>query len=155
MQRAYFCVFVTGVLSSLLIIFLLSRVLPSQRKIQHFLSNDHFLQLRDDYSMFVPSSGHFIDEIRENSDPKSKGKTDVEDEIEALSSLKVAIELKSQGKAEKAMKLFKHALALAPKHPEILNKYGEFLEHDHSDIITADSMYFQVSRYIFDLKEEF
>lgn len=63
---------------------------------------------------------------------------------EALSSLKVALELKAQGKSEKALRLFKHALALSPKHPEILNKYGEYLEQNHSDIISADSMYFQV-----------
>lgn len=56
----------------------------------------------------------------------------------------MALELKTQGKSEKASRLFKHALALAPKHPEILNKYGEYLEHSHSDIIAADMMYFQV-----------
>lgn len=125
----------------------MTRMLPPQRKISHFLSDDHFLQLRDDYSMFVPSTGQYIDDVRTNNEQmkKIKGRGEAEDEIEALSSLKVAIDLKSQGKNEKAMKLFKHALALAPKHPEILNKYGEFLEHDHSDIITADSMYFQVS----------
>lgn len=66
------------------------------------------------------------------------------DEIEALSTLKAAIELKAQGKTEKALRLFKHALALAPKHAEILTKYGEFLEQNQSDIITADLMYFQV-----------
>lgn len=59
--------------------------------------------------------------------------------------MRVAIELKAQGKTEKAMRLFKHALALAPRHPEILTKYGEFLEHNQADIITADLMYFQVS----------
>lgn len=149
MQHAYVYVFITGVLSSLLITFFVIRVLPPHRdRIQHFLSDDHFLQLRDDYSMFLPSSGRYIDDLRSDQGDLTKridGKSDIEDEIEALSSLRVAIELKSQGKTEKAMKLFKHALALAPKHPEILNKYGEFLEHDHSDIITADSMYFQVS----------
>lgn len=67
------------------------------------------------------------------------------DEKEALSTLKVAIELKTQAKTEKAFRLFKHALALAPKHPEILTKYGEFLEQNQSDIITADLMYLQVS----------
>lgn len=71
------------------------------------------------------------------------------DEQEALSSLKLALEMKAQGKMEKASKLFKHALALAPKHPEILNKYGEFLEHSHSDVVSADLMYFQVSLQTF------
>lgn len=66
------------------------------------------------------------------------------DENEALSTLKVALELKSQGKLDKALRLFQHALALAPKHPEVLNNYGEYLEHSHSDVILADMMYFQV-----------
>lgn len=66
------------------------------------------------------------------------------DENEALSTLKVALELKSQGKLDKALRLFQHALALAPKHPEVLNKYGEYLEHSNSDVISADMMYFQV-----------
>lgn len=56
----------------------------------------------------------------------------------------MALELKSQGKLDKALRLFQHALALAPKHPEVLNNYGEYLEHSHSDIISADMMYFQV-----------
>lgn len=67
------------------------------------------------------------------------------DEMEALSTLKVANELKAQSKTDKALRLFKHALALAPKHPEVLTSYGEFIEHNQSDIILADLMYFQVS----------
>lgn len=67
--------------------------------------------------------------------------------LEALSSLKLALEMKAQGKTEKALKLFKHALALAPKHPEILNKYGEYLEESHLDVVNADSMYFQVMHF--------
>lgn len=63
---------------------------------------------------------------------------------EALSSLQVALELKSLGKIDKAMKLLEHALALAPKHPDILNHYGEMLEEVNEDIIKADQMYFQV-----------
>jgi Tfp pilus assembly protein PilF len=55
------------------------------------------------------------------------------------------LELKSLGKIEKAMKLLEHALALAPKHPDILNHYGEMLEEVNKDIIKADQMYFQVS----------
>lgn len=57
--------------------------------------------------------------------------------------------MKSQGKLDKALRLFQHALALAPKHPEVLNKYGEYLEHSHSDVISADLMYFQVRWNVF------
>lgn len=63
---------------------------------------------------------------------------------EALGTLKVAVEFKRQGKQDKALRLFDHALALAPKHPAVLTKYGEFLEHHRRDVIRADLMYFQV-----------
>lgn len=56
----------------------------------------------------------------------------------------MAIELKSLGKTEKAMKLLEHAIALAPKHPDVLNLYGELLEESQQDIIKADQMYFKV-----------
>lgn len=62
---------------------------------------------------------------------------------EALSSLHVALELKHLGKSEKALRLLEHAVALAPKHPDILNHYGEMLEEIEQDIIKADQMYFQ------------
>lgn len=65
---------------------------------------------------------------------------------EAMSSLKVAVELRAQGKNDKALRLFKHALALAPKNPEILTQFGEYLEHNRQDIMNADLMYFQVSK---------
>lgn len=55
-----------------------------------------------------------------------------------------ALDFKLQGKHDKALRLFEHAMALSPKHPEILTKYGEFLEHSQKDVITADLMYFQV-----------
>lgn len=51
--------------------------------------------------------------------------------------------MKLLGKHDKALKLFQHAIALYPRHPEILTKYGEFLEHNHKDIVTADQFYYQ------------
>lgn len=54
------------------------------------------------------------------------------------------MEMKAQGKDDKALRLFKHALALAPKNAEVLNKYGEYLEHSRADVVTADLLYFQV-----------
>ncbi|XP_055851576.1 protein adenylyltransferase Fic-like [Episyrphus balteatus] len=62
---------------------------------------------------------------------------------EALRSLKLAQEMKASGKDDKAMKLFEHAFALAPKNPEVLVRYGEYLEHNRRDILTADQYYFQ------------
>lgn len=64
-----------------------------------------------------------------------------------MGTLKVAVEFKLQGKQDKALRLFDHALVLAPKHPEVLTKYGEFLEHHRRDVIRADLMYFQVNHF--------
>ncbi|XP_043197637.1 protein adenylyltransferase Fic-like isoform X2 [Amphibalanus amphitrite] len=43
------------------------------------------------------------------------------------------------GKLEKAGKLFEHALALSPRHPDVLTEYGEFLER--SDVTRANHLY--------------
>jgi Tfp pilus assembly protein PilF len=56
-------------------------------------------------------------------------------EAEALSSLTAAITLQKKGNKEKARKLFRHALALCPKHPKILNHFGEFLEASEGQIL--------------------
>lgn len=66
--------------------------------------------------------------------------------VEALGALHVALEMRKIGKLEKALKLFEHAMALSPKHPDVLNHYGEFLEETHNDIIQADQMYFRVGK---------
>ncbi|CAL7949479.1 unnamed protein product [Xylocopa violacea] len=60
---------------------------------------------------------------------------------EALTSLHLALEMKLSGKQNKAIKLFQHAVALAPRHPDILNHYGEFLEHTQNDVIKANEYY--------------
>ncbi|KAG8190992.1 hypothetical protein JTE90_010850 [Oedothorax gibbosus] len=60
-------------------------------------------------------------------------------EQEALTALHVALKLQAGGKHEKAHKLFEHALALQPLHPDILNHYGEFVER--RDVIRADHLY--------------
>lgn len=68
-------------------------------------------------------------------------------EIEAISSMNAALEMKTEGKNDKALKLFKHATSLAPKHPDILNHYGEFLEETQNDVMLADQLYFQALTY--------
>ena len=60
---------------------------------------------------------------------------------EALSSLHLALEMKISGKQNKAVKLFQHAVALAPRHPDVLNHYGEFLEYMQNDVIKANEFY--------------
>ncbi|XP_012276045.1 adenosine monophosphate-protein transferase FICD homolog isoform X2 [Orussus abietinus] len=62
-------------------------------------------------------------------------------EAEALTSLHLALEMKLSGKKNKAIKLYRHAVALAPNHPDVLNCYGEFLEHTQKDVIKADEFY--------------
>ncbi|XP_065560545.1 protein adenylyltransferase Fic-like isoform X2 [Artemia franciscana] len=63
------------------------------------------------------------------------------DSVEALMALHGALEMKHSGKYEKAMRLLKHALALSPSHPDILNFYGEILEEAKSNYVEADFHY--------------
>lgn len=64
-----------------------------------------------------------------------------ENNYEAEMNLKAALELKRYGKFEKALKVFKHSLSLAPNNPQVLTEFGLFLEE--RDIITADQYYFK------------
>ncbi|KAG6804170.1 adenosine monophosphate-protein transferase Fic [Apis mellifera caucasica] len=66
---------------------------------------------------------------------------------EALTSLHLALEMKLLGKQKKAIKLFQHAVALAPCHPDILNHYGEFLEYTQNDVIKANEYYVRALSY--------
>ena len=45
------------------------------------------------------------------------------------------------GKMERAAKLFLHAIALSPFHPDVLTEYGEFLEKQQKDIVLAEHHY--------------
>lgn len=62
-------------------------------------------------------------------------------DAEAVVSLNAALDMKKMGKADKALKLFQHAFALSPKHADILNHYGEFLEDTKKDVVRADQLY--------------
>lgn len=66
---------------------------------------------------------------------------------EALTSLHLALEMKLSGKQKKAIKLFQHAVALAPCHPDVLNHYGEFLEYTQNNIIKANEFYVRALTY--------
>ena len=59
-------------------------------------------------------------------------------EAEALSSLNAAVVLHKKGNKDKARKLFRHAMALCPKHPKILNHFGEFLEASEGQILQVE-----------------
>ncbi|XP_005109027.1 protein adenylyltransferase FICD [Aplysia californica] len=60
---------------------------------------------------------------------------------EAVAAMNIALDLQNQGKTEKAMKIFQHAVALDPSHSDILTAFGEFLEWHVKDIVKADHMY--------------
>jgi fido (protein-threonine AMPylation protein) len=92
-------------------------------------------------------------EIQNNYDPvrivrrelttqdKPKKKDVQENKYEAEINLRAALELKNQGKYDKAFKVFQHSLSLAPTNPKVLTEFGLFLEE--RDIITADQYYFK------------
>ncbi|KAM5193737.1 protein adenylyltransferase FICD isoform 1-T1 [Mantella aurantiaca] len=60
--------------------------------------------------------------------------------FEAKAALNQALEMKRQGKREKAHKLLLHALKMDPDHVDALNELGIFLE-EQKDIIQADYLY--------------
>lgn len=60
---------------------------------------------------------------------------------EALNALSAAREMVSKNKINKALRLYEHALALAPRSPEVLNTFGEFLEEANADLVEADHMF--------------
>ncbi|XP_076307565.1 protein adenylyltransferase Fic-like [Tachypleus tridentatus] len=94
---------------------------------------------------FLPETNEItVDEITEFVQiyPKKKDTFDtVKNEPEALIALNMAIRMKDAGKNEKALKLFQHAMALNPLHPDILNHYGEFIEEQNKDFIKANHLY--------------
>ncbi|XP_052268317.1 protein adenylyltransferase FICD-like [Dreissena polymorpha] len=60
---------------------------------------------------------------------------------EAVAAMNLALDMEAQGKHEKAMKLFKHAINLDPSHADILTAYGEFLEFHEKDVAQAEQLY--------------
>lgn len=119
------------------------------KQLQH-LPSEHFLQTRDDFAIYAE---HNKNSEQQQSLKEFYGATgaavaklpqESANIKEALGSLKLATEMFRSGKMDKAQKLFEHAYALAPKHPEVLLRYGEFLEDFQRDIVLADQYYFQV-----------
>jgi tetratricopeptide (TPR) repeat protein len=141
-NKMFLIVFFSGALFSIIIFIIASQIDHSYKYVKKYdMPHDNDLQIRDEYSVYAPYAKQPIYQYGQN---KNVLQDDVDhNEMEALGSLKVALEMNAQGKDDKAFRLFQHALALSPKHPEVLTKYGEFLEHIQGDIVTADQMYFQ------------
>lgn len=85
--------------------------------------------------------GNHLEPIVDESPPPSIKRYDKARDAEAVVSLNAALEMKKNGKTDKALKLFQHAFALSPKHADILNHYGEFLEDTKKDVVKADQLY--------------
>nr|XP_056715505.1 protein adenylyltransferase FICD [Euleptes europaea] len=69
-----------------------------------------------------------------------KPKVPAEVRLEARAALNQALEMKRQGKREKAHKLFLHALKMDPDYVDALTEFGLFSEEE-KDIIQADYLY--------------
>uniref|UniRef100_A0A182PB18 Protein adenylyltransferase Fic n=1 Tax=Anopheles epiroticus TaxID=199890 RepID=A0A182PB18_9DIPT len=151
-------IFASGVLFSLLMLILLDfvpsspyRQTGSLRRVgseggralyaPRHLPDDSLLRLADETRVMEP----YLPAIprAKVAQPVEEKQDTLTNEQEALGSLKMALEMKQLGKDDKALRLFQHALALSPKHPEILTKYGEFLEHNRQDVVSADQYYTQ------------
>ncbi|KAL5281647.1 FICD family protein [Megaselia abdita] len=139
--------FICGVLSSIIVFVVINsnwHIFRQTSKLV-YIPEETFLQARDDYSLYstVQSAFRGGRRTKRGTDDVEK-KDSYENTMEALSSLKMAEEMKAAGKFDKALKIYKHALALAPRNPEVLIKFGEYLEHNQRDIVLADQYYYQV-----------
>lgn len=85
--------------------------------------------------------GNYLGPVFDESPPPPVKRVDKARDAEAVVSLNAALEMKKNGKTDKALKLFQHAFALSPKHADILNHYGEFLEDTKKDVVKADQLY--------------
>lgn len=132
-------IFIAGIVCSVGVLELLKHY-SSKPSPKYHLPSANFLQVRDEYNVLQYQQTDPGDPLDKSVDTERTKAT----ELEALNSLKVALEMRLDGKEDKAMRLFQHAIALAPKHPDVLTKYGEYLEHNRRDVVTADQMYFQV-----------
>lgn len=156
------CVFVGGLflLFSCWLFTIIGNGIVYRKHLQH-LPSEHYLQVRDDFSLYQTKAGkegqveyseyiirgQAIGNVQsEQKAAKNSLTTDEAANIqEALGSLRLALIMHQEGKEEKAGRLFEHAYALAPKHPEVLLRYGEYLEYSQRDVVLADQYYFQVS----------
>ncbi|XP_017117138.1 protein adenylyltransferase Fic isoform X2 [Drosophila elegans] len=111
------------------------------------LPTAHYLETRHEFALYsveeVNTFKEFYDKSITDSIWASYTEAEQTNVNEALGALRLAHEMYLAGKDEKAARLFKHALALAPRHPEVLLRYGEFLEHNQRNIVLADQYYFQ------------
>lgn len=112
-----------------------------RNKIFNVSKRSPFLPMPNDFSLSVTDDN--LGQLSVTYSPK-EGKRKLKDRVsdsEAIVSLQAALDMKIQGKSDKALKLFQHAVALSPKHPDILTHFGEFIEQTKMDIVKADELY--------------
>ncbi|XP_072938802.1 protein adenylyltransferase Fic [Epargyreus clarus] len=85
--------------------------------------------------------GNYLEPVVDDTPVQLPRRQDSAGDSEAVVSLNAALEMKKVGKTDKALKLFQHAFALSPKHADILNHYGEFIEDTKKDVVKADQLY--------------
>ncbi len=108
------------------------RLKKSSEDPAHLLPDPDHLKVVDESRYFTTQLQRFMLKNELNKDA---------DDTEALKSLGAALTFKSKGQNEKALKLFKHAIDLSPKHPQVLIHYGEFLMDINQDPIGADHQF--------------
>ncbi|KZC06424.1 PREDICTED: adenosine monophosphate-protein transferase FICD homolog [Dufourea novaeangliae] len=145
-----FLVFALGIMVAVISAFLsryyiehFSTEMPEHRDYRHVfipIPSENMLNVYDDNSLDLAlQTSRSYDRLEIASRATSTA--------EALTSLHLALEMKLSGKQKKAVKLFQHAVALAPSHPDILNHYGEFLEYTQNDVIKANEYYARALNY--------
>lgn len=66
----YVIIFAAGVVCSMLMTYIAIKFVPNERK--NYMSEEHYLQVRDDYSIYSPSTNSLIDEHLERSERVKK-----------------------------------------------------------------------------------
>ena len=114
------------------------------------LSSQKFGILVSPKSNVIPltSTTHTLPATSDLSLTIKENNKDVEEAVlkeEAKACVRKAREFADQGNRKLATKLFRHALALAPKYSNVLNEFGEFLEEEN--VVQADMMYQRAISY--------
>jgi len=138
-----FAVFISGAFAALLFGGFLTdyfkACLKSGIRRSH-LPGESYIQLLEQ-SDLIDISNTQLRMVSSGKKKKSLDSKEISDLSEALNALNAAREMVNQNKHRKALRLYEHALALAPRSPEVLNNFGEFLEELNNDLVEADHMF--------------
>jgi len=148
--------FLAGVFTASVIALVASEYFDGMRNKSNSASSKSFLHDNAAAGGLLPDPDHIrvVDETKyfstqiERFTIHSNDNEDIDTTCsEAKNNLRAALIFQKNKNVEKASKLFKHALALCPKHPKVLNAYGEFLIDLNEDPIEADHMFEKAKLY--------